>query len=354
MERILVINTGSTSTKVALYEDGKNICQRDLEHPAEELSKFESPLEQYAMRTAAVRQFLASQDIDIKSLSAVAARGGSYAVFRSGAYEVDEAFLQMVRSSDRTPGASWNSCLIAHEIASDAGVKAYIYDAVSVDEMYEMAHISGLPQIPRKAAVHTLNTKAVSRAVAKKLGKTYEEVNFVVAHLGGGCSCSAHCRGRIVDLVADDEGTFSPERPGRVPCSALVDLCYSGEYTKKEAKKLMRGKGGLVAYLGTNSAIEVERRIESGDREAELVYQAMAYQIAKDIGGMAAAMCFDVDRVILTGGIAHSKLLTGMICQRVEKIAPVEIVPGSFEMDALAGGVHRVLTGEEQANHYTN
>lgn len=349
MERILVVNTGSTSTKVAIYEDGKNVCEKNLEHAAEDLDKFDSALDQYQMRTEAVREFLKEQGIEAKDLSAVAARGGSYTTFEAGAYEVDDKFIEMVRASDRTPGASWNSCLIAHSIAKEAGIKAYIYDAVSVDEMYEMAHISGLPELPRKAAVHTLNTKAVAREVATRMGKTYEEVNFVIAHLGGGCSSSAHCHGRIVDIVADDEGTFSPERPGRVPCSALVDLCFSGKYTKKEMKKKMRGQGGIVAYLGTNSAIEVEKRIVDGDEEAKVVYEAMAYQISKDIAGMAAAMSFDVDRVILTGGIAYSKMLTGLIKDRVEKIAPVEIVPGSFEMDALANGIHRVLEGTEKA-----
>lgn len=351
MDRILVINTGSTSTKVAVFEDGKRLCQQDLDHPAEELKKYDSPLEQRPMRTDAVREFLKRQDIPLSSLSAVAARGGSYAVFEAGAYEIDEALLHVVETSTLTPGAAWNSCLIAGGIAAEAGVKAYIYDAVSVDEMYDIAHLSGLPQIPRRAAVHTLNTKAVSRMVAEKLGKRYEEMNFVVAHLGGGCSTSAHCKGRIVDLNADDEGTFSPERPGRVPCSSLVDLCYSGRYTYKEAKKLMRGQGGLVAYLGTNSAVEVEKRIAAGDAQAKAVYEAMAYQISKDIAAMAAAMSFEVDRIILTGGIAHSEMLTGMIARRVGKVAPVEIVAGSFEMEALAAGIRRVIHGEEPAKH---
>lgn len=351
MDRILVVNTGSTSTKVAVFEEDKKTCEFNLEHPADELRKYDSPLEQCAMRTQAVRDFLDEVGFSPNDFSAVAARGGSYAVFESGAYEVDEAFLNHVRSSKSTPGAAWNSCLIAAEIAKAGGVKAYIYDAVSVDEMYEVAHLSGLPQIPRKAACHTLNTKAVGRMMAEKMGRKYEDMNFVIAHMGGGISTSAHCKGRIVDLNADDEGTFSPERPGCVPCSALVDLCYSGEYTYKQAKKLMRGQGGLVAYLGTNSAVEVEERIADGDEKAKLVYEAMAYQISKNIATMAAAMSFYVDRIILTGGIAHSEAMTNMIKNRVEKIAPVEVIPGSFEMEALAAGVLRVLRGEEAAKH---
>lgn len=352
MDRILVVNTGSTSTKVAIFEDDRKTCEFNLEHASEELKKFDSPLDQCEMRTQAVRDFLDQVGFSANDFSAVAARGGSYAVLEAGAYEVDEAFLNMVSQSKRTPGASWNSCLIAARIAAEGGVKAYIYDAVSVDEMYEVAHISGLPQIPRKAAAHTLNTKAVGRMLAARMGRRYEDMNFVIAHMGGGISTSAHCKGRIVDMNADDEGTFSPERPGRVPCSSLVDLCYSGQYTYKQAKKLMRGQGGLVAYLGTNSAMEVEERIADGDAQAKLVYEAMAYQISKDIAAMAATMSFQVDRVILTGGIAHSVKMTDMIKQRVEKIAPVEIIAGSFEMEALAAGTLRVLRGEESAKHF--
>lgn len=352
MDRILVVNTGSTSTKVAIFEDEKKICEINLDHPSEELKKYDSPLDQCDMRTRAVQAFLDEVGFSPVDFSAVAARGGSYAVFEAGAYEVDEPFLKMVATSKRTPGASWNSCLIAARIAKQAGVKAYIYDAVSVDEMYDIAHISGLPQIPRRAAAHTLNTKAVARMYAKRVGRRYEDMNFVIAHLGGGISTSAHYKGRIVDMNADDEGTFSPERPGRVPCSSLVDLCYSGEYTYKQAKKLMRGQGGLVAYLGTNSAVEAEELIADGDEKAKLVYEAMGYQISKDIAAMAAAMSFQVDRIIMTGGIAHSKMLTDMIRERVEKIAPVEIMAGSFEMEALAAGILRVLHGEEEAKHF--
>lgn len=349
MERILVVNTGSTSTKAAVFEDGQRLCQRDIQHSAGELQRYDNPLDQRSMRTGAVRDFLRQEGIGLETLSAVAARGGSFAVFEAGAYEIDQGLLQVIETSPLTPGAAWNSCLIAAGLAGEAGVKAYLYDAVSVDEMCPAAHISGLPQVPRRAAAHTLNSKAVCRMTARKLGRRYEEMNFIVAHLGGGCSTTAHQKGRIVDLTADDEGTFSPERPGRVPCSALVDLCFSGQYSHREMKKLMRGQGGLVAYLGTNSAVEAERRIAAGDSEAKLVYEAMAYQIAKDIGSMAACLSFEVDRVILTGGIAHSQMLTGMVAPRVERIAPVEIVPGSFEMEALAAGVHRVLCGQEEA-----
>lgn len=350
MARILVINTGSTSTKIAVFVDDKPICETNLEHPKEELLPYTGPLQQRYYRTARVRAFLQASQVDIGSLDAVAARGGSFAVFEAGAYEVNETMLAAMRNSSATPGASWLSALIAYDIAQEAGIRAYIYDAVSVDEMREIAHISGLASVSRKAASHTLNTKAVGRRVAARNGSCYEESRFIITHLGGGISTSAHCLGRIVDLVADDEGTFSPERPGRIPCSQLVDLCYSGAYTYGEMKRKMRGEGGLVSYLGTTDCREVERRIENGDEQARRIYQAMAYQVAKDIASMAPALQFQIDDVILTGGIAHSTMLTGMIADYINGLAPIVIVPGSFEMEALAEGVERVLAGKEEAH----
>ena len=348
MARILVINTGSTSTKLAVFEEEQK-CTVTLEHSAQSLAGFASPLEQLEMRTRMVTDFLNQNGFAIENFDAVAARGGSFAVFSAGAYFVDQSMIDAIHTAKVTPGAAWLACLIAHRLVEHTEIPAYIYDAVSVDEMDEIAHISGLPEIPRRAAAHTLNSKAVARMVAEQLGSRYEEMNFVVAHLGGGISTTAHCRGRIVDLVADDEGTFSPERAGNLPCSLLVDLCYCGAYTYPQMKKLMRGKGGLVGYLGTNDCTEVERRIAAGDTQAAMVYRAMAYQVSKDIAAMSAALSFEVDRVLLTGGIAYSKYLTDLICRRVAGIAPIEVVPGSFEMMALAAGILRVLRGEETA-----
>ncbi len=350
--KILVINPGSTSTKVAVYENETEVASRTLEHSAQELAGYASQIEQLPLRTGAVEAYMAEQGLRAEDFDAFVGRGGSFAALKAGAYEVNDNMVDAVRHprEGRTPGASWNACLIARALADRAGCRAYIYDAVSVDEMDDVARLSGLADIERKAAAHTLNTKAVARKLAAAAGTDYEHVNYVIAHLGGGISTSAHRKGRIVDMVADDEGTFSPERPGRVPCSALVDLCYSGKYTYKEMKRMMRGTGGMVSYLGSNSAKDVEKMIDAGDERARTVYEAMAYQIAKDIGSMAAVLNFELDGVILTGGIAQSPRLIGMIRDRVEKLAPVTVMAGSFEMEALALGTLRVLRGQEEPN----
>lgn len=352
--KILAINPGSTSTKVAYFENDREVNARTLEHSAEELAKYSSQIEQLPFRMEAVRAYIKELGLEVTDFDAFVARGGSYATFKAGAYQIGEAMVDAVvhPAEGRTPGASWNATLIANELSKEAGVPAYIYDAVSVDEMEDVARLSGLKEIPRKAAAHTLNTKAVARAVAAQSGGTYEEKNYVITHMGGGISTSAHKKGRIVDMVADDEGTFSPERSGKVPCQSLVDLCYSGKYSYKEMKKLMRGKGGIVSYLGVNDCKDVEALIREGSEEARQVYDALAYQIAKDIGSMAAVMGFEIDGIILTGGIAYSEMFTGMVKSYVEKLSEVTIVPGSFEMEALAKGALRVLKGEEGVNEF--
>ncbi len=352
--KILAINPGSTSTKVAYFENEKEQNAKTLEHSAEELAKYSSQIEQLPFRMEAVRAYIAELGLKADDFDAFVARGGSYATFKAGAYQINEKMVDAVihPAEGRTPGASWNATLIANELSKETGKPAFIYDAVSVDEMEDVARLSGLQEIPRKAAAHTLNTKAVARAVAAKCGEKYEDKNFVITHMGGGISTSAHRKGRIIDMVADDEGTFSPERSGRVPCQSLVDLCFSGKYSYKEMKKLMRGKGGIVSYLGVNDCKDVEALIREGNEEAKQVYEALAYQIAKDIGSMAAVMGFDIDGIILTGGIAYSELFTGMVKKYVEKLADVTIVPGSFEMEALAKGALRVLRGEEITNEF--
>jgi butyrate kinase len=244
--------------------------------------------------------------------------------------------------------------ILAREIASQLNIPAFIVDPVVVDEMEEVARLSGMPDIERISIFHALNQKAVARRAARDLGKSYEEANLIVAHLGGGISVGAHKKGRVVDVnnALDGEGPFSPERAGGLPAEGLLKLCFSGKYTMDEIKKKMVGKGGLVAYLKTNDAREVEKMIEEGNKEAELIYRAMAYQIAKEIGNCAAVLCGQVDAIVLTGGIAHSKMLTGWIKERVEFISQVMTYPGEDEMSALAEGGLRVLRGEEKAKEY--
>lgn len=354
--KILVINPGSTTTKVAIYDNEKEVDTKTLEHSAENLAKYPSQIDQLPLRMEAVKSYVESQGMKIKDFDAFAARGGSYASFEGGAYQINEDMVNAVIHpvKGRTPGASWNATLIAYELSRETNKPAYIYDAVSVDEMEEVARFSGLSLITRKAAAHTLNTKAVARMVAEKECSKYEEKRYVITHMGGGVSTSAHVRGRIIDMVADDEGTFSPERSGRVPCQSLVDLCFSGKYTYQEVKKMMRGRGGIVSYLGINDCKDVEKLAKEGNGYAKNVYEAFAYQIAKDIGSMAAVMNFEIDGIILTGGIAYSEMFTGMVRERVTKLAPVTIVPGSFEMKALANGVLRVLQAKEETHIFKN
>ncbi|NLX62506.1 MAG: butyrate kinase [Tissierellia bacterium] len=351
--KILAINPGSTSTKIAIYEDERELFTTTLEHAVEELERYDNIQDQFAMRRDAVLSFLEEKAFDIKELSAVVGRGGMLPPVKTGAYEVNELMLKTLRERPYMEHASNLGAPIAYEIAKAAGVKAYIYDSVRADELIDLARISGMPDIPRMSTSHVLNTRAVAIRVAEKYGRKYNEMNFIVAHLGGGISLNVHERGRIVDIVSDDEGAFSPEGSGRVPCRLLIELCYSGRYDKKTMLKKLRGNGGLKAYLGTTDAREIERMIEKGNERAKLIYEAMAYQVAKNIGELATVVEGKVDAIILTGGIAHSKMITSWIKKRVQFIAPVEIVPGENEMESLAYGILRVLRGEEKAREYT-
>ena len=347
MYKILVINPGSTSTKVALYEDETKLVQKNLEHTPEELGSGPIP-SQKGYRTEKVLDFLAENGVQVTDLAAVVGRGGILPPVRSGAYLVDDNLVDVLTNRPVAPHASNLGGLIAADIAKQAGVNAYIYDSVAVDELSEMAHLSGTPLITRTSHSHALNSRACAMYIARQLGGRYEDMNFIVVHMGGGISSSAHCKGTLIDINCDDEGTFSPQRAGRVNSRELVDLCYSGQFTQKEMQKKLRGEGGLIAYLGTDDVRVVMQRIEDGDTFAATVLDAMAYQIAKDIGCLATTLYGKVDRIILTGSIAYSDKFDDMIRERVEWIAPVVTVPGEKEMDALAGGALRVLRGEEQ------
>jgi len=351
--KILAINPGSTSTKIAVYEDERELFTATLDHPVEEIEKYDHIQDQYEMRKNVVLSFLEEKGFDVKELSAVVGRGGMLPPVKSGAYEVNELMLKTLREKPYMEHASNLGAPIAYEIAKVAGVKAYIYDSVRVDELNEIARISGMPDIPRTSTSHVLNTRAMAIKLAKKMGKKYEDMNFIVAHLGGGISLNVHQKGQIVDIISDDEGPFSPESAGRVPCRKLIELCYSGKYDKRTMLKKLRGNGGIKAYLGIIDAREVERLIEKGDEKARLIYEAMAYQVAKGIGELATVVEGNVDYIILTGGIAYSEMLTNWIKKRVEFIAPVEIMPGENEMESLAYGILRVLRGEEKFRVYT-
>ncbi|SHJ53992.1 butyrate kinase [Geosporobacter subterraneus DSM 17957] len=350
--KVLAINPGSTSTKIALYENELEIFCKVIDHPVEEIEKYSKVQDQFQMRKDIIISFLKDYGLNLKELSAVVGRGGMLPSVKSGAYRVNDLMTDRLKNRPVIEHASNLGALIAYEIANSIGVSAYIYDSVRVDELKDIARISGMPDITRTSTSHALNSRAMAMKAAKKYNKKYEEMNFIVAHLGGGISLSVHEKGRMVDIIADDEGPFSPERAGRVPCKELIDLCYSGIFDKKTMSKKLRGNGGLKAYLNTVDAREVERMIENGDENAKLVYEAMAYQVSKGIGELATVVEGDVDAVVITGGIAYSKMMTGWIKKRVEFIAPVEIMPGENEMESLALGTLRVLRGEEEAREY--
>lgn len=351
--KVLSINPGSTSTKIAVYENETEIFRKTIEHPAEEVATYKAMVDQFDMRRAAVLACLREQDFPLASLSAVAGRGGKLPPLKRGAYRVTQDMVDFLSYRPIDEHASNLGAIIAHSIAEPLRIPSYIYDAVVVDELEDIARFSGVPEITRRASCHVLNMRAMSRKVAERQGRRLEDLNVVACHMGGGISLTVIRGGRMIDVLTDEEGPFSPERAGRVPCRQLVDMCFSGEHDRKSATRRMRGNGGLAAYVGTNDAREVERRIKNGDAYAADVYRAMAYQVAKAIGEMATVVSGRVDAVILTGAIAYSTVMTDMIKERVEFIAPVTVVPGENELESLALGTLRVLRGEEAAHEFT-
>ena len=305
------------------------------------------------MRLELIKQFLAEQRIDSSQLAAIVGRGGPLPPVKPGGYLVGDEMLEELKSDRMIPHASILGAMIAYEIAAPLGIPAYIYDAVSACNLSEMATVTGFKEIRRSAKCHVLNSRATARKSAEKHGKRYEDMRFIVAHLGGGISVSAHLGGEIIDVSSDDDGAFSPERSGGLPLVDVVELCYSGHFSEAEMKSKIRGEGGLKALLGTTDCAEIEKMIQAGDRYAQLVYDAQAYQIAKGIGVMAVALKFHIDVIILTGGMAYSKMLTDNVREYVEAAAPVEVWPGENEMEALALGAYRILKGEEQAWVYS-
>ena len=354
-ENLLVINPGSTSTKVAVFRNEENILQKNLNHSTEELAKFEKITDQFQYRQEMILKWLEEEKIEVESLAAVVGRGGLLKPMPGGTYKVTDAMIEDLKIGIQGEHASNLGGIIAKGIADSQGIPSFIVDPVAVDEFEDIARISGLPELPRKSLVHALNIKAVARRAAKDMNKDLTELNFILAHLGGGISISPVEAGRIVDVNnANEGGPFSPERAGGLPVGALIKLCYSGKYTQAEIKKMTVGKAGLVGYLGTNDARDVIKMIENGDKKAELIFDAMAYQIAKEIGSVATVLKGKVDAIILTGGIAYSNLLCEKISKRIKFIAPVKVYPGEDEMLALAEGTQRVLSGEEQAKIYEN
>lgn len=353
--KILVINPGSTSTKMAVYEDEKPVLLRNITHTAEELAPFDAITEQQDFRRQLVLEELRRSDIPLV-FDAVIGRGGLVKPIAGGVYEINQQMLDDTLHGCVMHNHACNlGCLIAHEIAqSIPGCRAFIADPGVVDELSPLARISGSPLMPRICIWHALNQRAIARRYARGIGREYEDLNLIICHLGGGISVAAHEHGRAIDAnnALDGEGPFSPERAGSLPAADLVRLCYSGKYTEKELLKRIAGQAGLTAHLGTNNMREILQRIKSGDEQAQLIVDAMLYHTAKQIASEAAVLCGQIDAILLTGGMAHSDYIVSELRRRIGFLAPVYTFPGEDEMEALALNALSVLQGKRQAKIY--
>ena len=357
MENILIlaINPGSTSTKIAVFKNKEQIFTKNIKHSNEELAPFEKITDQFEFRKDVIQKVLKDEGICMENIHIVMGRGGLVRPIPSGVYAINEKMKKDLRNSPIGEHASNLGGLIADHIAHELpNAKAYIANPVVVDEMEEVARISGSPLFQRRSVFHALNQKATARRHAEIQDKNYEDLNLIIAHLGGGISVGAHKAGRVIDVnhAIGGEGAFSPERAGTLPIIDLVNLCYSEKYTLPEMKKMLIGGGGLSAYLGTNSAYEVEQMVKEGDEKATLIYDAMAYQVSKMIGEMAAVLEGDIDGILITGGVAYDKWFCERIRMRVHRFAPVFIYPGENEMEAMAMNGYRVIRGEADVKEY--
>ncbi len=354
--QILAINPGSTSTKIAVFKGSTPVFIQTIRHSAGELAPFKVITGQFSFRKDLVLHKLQEAHIPPESIRIIMGRGGLLKPVESGVISVNEKMLEDLRNCTYGEHASNLGGLIAYDIAQSLpNAKAYIANPVVVDEFNDLARFSGHPRFPRRSVFHALNQKAVARHHARSILRKYEDLNLIVVHLGGGITVGAHQKGRVVDVNQglDGDGPFSPERSGTLPVGDLVRACFSGEYTEKELLKMITGKGGLVAYLGTNSAYQVEKRAAGGDTNAKIIYDAMAYQVAKEVGAMGAVLAYRIDGILITGGIAHDKYFVNQITSYIHRLAPVHIYPGEDEMEALAMNGLRILKGETKARVYS-
>ena len=355
--RILAINPGSTSTKFAVYFEGVCMLKKTLRHSIEELSLYDNIIDQFDFRKGLIIDALVEEGFDVDKIKYIIGRGGLTYPLKSGVYLVNNRMLEHARAGIYGQHASNLGPLIADYIALQIpGAHAYVADPVVVDELDDIARFSGHPAFERRSIFHALNQKATARLHAKKIGRKYEDLSLIVAHLGGGISVGAHLNGRVIDVnnALDGEGPFSPERSGTLPVGQLIELCFSNKYEKDEIRRMVIGEGGYVAYLGTNDALDVETRAKSGDTLARKVQDALGYQVAKSIGEMAVALNGSVDAILLTGGLAYNQYLTQYISKKVKFISAVHIYPGEDELEALAMNALRVATGEVEPLDYPN
>ncbi len=350
----LIINPGSTSTKIGVFEDETLLFEETLRHSTEEIAQYASIVDQKDFRKNIIVNLLKEKNFDMKELSVVVGRGGMLKPIPGGTYKVTDDLLNDLRIGKQGQHASNLGGILAREIGDELGVPSFIVDPVVVDELAPVARYSGCPELPRTSVFHALNQKAVAKRYAKESGQKYEDLNLIVVHMGGGVSVGAHKNGKVVDVfnALDGDGAFSPERAGAVPVGALVKMCFSGKYSEKEVYKKLVGNGGFNAYLGTNDVRNVTQRVNDGDEEAKMALDAFHYQVAKDIGSMACVLEGKVDKIILTGGIAYNKLTCEALQKMCGWIADFVIYPGEDELLALAQGALRVLKGEEEACIY--
>ncbi len=350
----LIINPGSTSTKIGVFEDETLLFEETLRHTTEEIAQYASIVDQKDFRKNIIVNLLNEKDFDIKSLNMIVGRGGMLKPIPGGTYVVTDDLLEDLKIGKQGQHASNLGGILAREIGDSIGVPSFIVDPVVVDEMMPIARYSGVPELPRTSVFHALNQKAVAKRYANETGKAYQELNLIVVHMGGGVSVGAHKNGRVIDIfnALDGDGAFSPERAGSVPSGALIKMCFSGQYTEKEVYKKIVGNGGFNAYMGTNDMRDVEKAVLAGDKKAEEIRDAFILQVAKDMGSMACVLDGKVDQIIVTGGIAYDKGVVAGLKERAEWIAPFTVYPGEDELLALVQGGLRVMNGVEEAMKY--
>lgn len=354
-EKILAINPGSTSTKIAVYDGRKQAFLKSIKHDQEKLRSFEHTADQFTFRKEMIVNEVRDAGFDLSQFNIIVGRGGLLKPIPGGVYEVNEAMIWELNHPVSEHESNLGG-LIAHEIAKEIGpgVKAIIVDPICVDELEDIARISGMPEIPRKSIFHALNQRAVARTFARETGRKYEDLDLIVVHMGGGVTVGSHHHGVIVDVNngLNGEGAMTPERTGSLPVGQLTELCYSGKYTRAEMMKKIKGQGGFSGYLGTNDVQEIECRIKDHDEYALLIFRAMAYQVAKEIGAASTVLKGNVDAILLTGGVAHSNRMVELITERIKHLGPVRVYPGEGEMEALALNAYLVLTGELKVKQY--
>lgn len=353
--KVFAINPGSTSTKIAMFEGDKEVFSKNISHDAEKLKEFKEISDQFDYRKETILKELAEAGQTLEGVDAFSARGGGLVNVEGGVYKVGEKLLEHARVGYTVKHPATLGAQLADAFAKEYGGVAFVVNPPDVDEFTDVARVTGLKGIYRESRIHALNQKEIGIRYAAKLGKKYEDLNLIICHIGGGISVTAHNHGKMVDSndIANGDGPMAPTRCGQLPVKDVVTMCFSGKYTEKEMREKITKTGGLVDHLGTSDAREVTEMIKNGNQYAKLIYDAMIYEIGKTAGSMAAVLCGKVDGIIFTGGISHDKYVVEKLTEMLSFIAPITVMAGEFEMEALAAGAIRVLSGKEEAKTYT-